>query len=77
MQTLAQDQQNILDNVFLWQAAVPDNALSPILPYDPNNNIFPQANEAAKQITVLYSIDDPVLLTAYRAAMGEEVTGLL
>ena len=75
MQTLAQQGvTDMLEHVFLWEAAVPDNALSPLLASNPDRNIFPQAHQTAKQIIVLYSHLDDVLHKAYRLAMGEQIS---
>lgn len=79
MQTLAeppQSQTDVFEHVFLWEAAVPNDTLSPYKPADLDNNCFPQAYLATKQLTVLFSEKDNVLLMAYRAEMGLKDTGV-
>lgn len=73
LQQLGQrNKKDIINNLFLWQAAVPDDALSPEA--EPNSSLyssyFPCAYLAAKKITILFSQNDWVLRRAYQAAMG-------
>lgn len=56
--------ENSLEQVFLWQAALPNNALSndPNRDYSIKNNChFPEAHLASKKIMVLYSKNDWIL----------------
>lgn len=70
MQVLANDKQrDVIDQVFLWQSAVPYTALSPDIAMEGDyfkNNQFPSAHLAAKNITVLHSKLDMVLAAAYQ-----------
>jgi hypothetical protein len=72
MNTLGkQDKKEILSHVFLWQAAVPNTALSNDISRDTtvkNNGHFPYAYLAAKKITVLFSRRDAVLKKDYYLA---------
>lgn len=75
MQQLGQQGiNNVVDHLFLWEAAVPNNALSPLLAAKPQQNMFPCAHKAAQHITVFFSANDEVLADAYRAAQGERIT---
>ena len=59
---------DIIEHVFLWQAAVPQTALSNDLSKDTTirkNGHFVNAYKAANKITVLYSKNDQVLSLAY------------
>ncbi len=69
MQLLAEKEQltNCINHAFLWEAAVPNVALSTMYEYDLTLNTFPRAYEAANKITILYSDADEVLEFAYPA----------
>jgi hypothetical protein len=65
MQTLAENGiTNCLDRVIFWQAAIADSALSNSVAHDHSTKFnchFPLAYQAAKSISVLYSLNDNVL----------------
>jgi hypothetical protein len=66
-----QHKYEIINHVFLWQAAVPNTALSNNVNKDTtikNNGHFPDAYKAAKKITVLFSRRDKVLKKDYYLA---------
>jgi len=65
------NKKDIIEHVFLWEAAVPNTALSNDPKKDTTvkqNRHFEHATEAAKKITVLYSKHDGTLWTAYYLA---------
>jgi len=60
--------QNYVKHVFLWQAAVPNTALSTDRTLDQTrrkNGAFIYATQAVECITVLYSRNDPILAMPY------------
>lgn len=64
----ANNHQQVVEHVFLWEAALPDTALSnnPQLDKTTRANChFPHAHIAAKKFTVLYSRKDDVLTLPY------------
>jgi type VI secretion system secreted protein VgrG len=67
MQRLAQEKhERIIENAFLWEAAVPNDALNPTWPnFLSEENKFPSAYQAANKLHILYSNDDDVLKLSY------------
>lgn len=60
--------ENIISHAFLWEAAIPDTALSNNVQLDKTrrkNCSFPYAHKAVDKITVLYSRNDDVLTLPY------------
>ena len=69
METLAENSdENVLQQVFLWQPAVPNYSLSNSERFDHSikyNSHFPNAHLSTKKITVLYSKNDWILRYYY------------